>query len=107
VKLADGRRVVANDRGFESVYERSGAFAEPRRLLGIIELVVNLEIDALLGALNLVSPMQHFDDLLRAKRDQHAHDDDPDLAGELAPAMQRFGQVEMHRSTPQNGNGVC
>ena len=38
--------------------------------------------------------------MLRTKRDQHANDDDTDLARELAPAMQRLGQMEMHTGPP-------
>ena len=38
------------------------------------------------------------DDLLRPERDQHADDDNPDLARELSPAVQRFGKVKVHFS---------
>jgi hypothetical protein len=33
--------------------------------------------------------------LLRAERDQHADDDNPHLAGERAPAVERFGEVDV------------
>jgi hypothetical protein len=45
-----------------------------------------------------VSPVDRLDDLLGAKRDQHADDDDPHLADKLAPAVQRLGEVEMHQA---------
>jgi hypothetical protein len=41
-------------------------------------------------------PVQRLDDLLGGQRDQHADDDDPHLANERAPAVQRFGEMEMH-----------
>ena len=40
--------------------------------------------------------MGDLDELLRSKRDQDAEDDDADFAGELAPAVQRLGQMEVH-----------
>ncbi len=96
---------MAQDRGFEGIDERPGTFAEPHRLLGIIKLVVDLEVDARLGAADLVPPVKRLDHLLRAKRDQHADDDDPDLAKKLAPAVQRFGKVEMHVGGPPARRG--
>ncbi|HXD25284.1 MAG TPA: hypothetical protein VN609_05095 [Propionibacteriaceae bacterium] len=49
--------------------------------------------------------MDGLDHLLCAKRDQDADDDDSDLTGELAPAVQRFGKVEMHATSPRQGQG--
>ena len=41
-------------------------------------------------------PRDSIDDGFKHKSNQHAYDDDPHLAGELAPSVQWFGQVEMH-----------
>ncbi len=46
-------------------------------------------------------PVQRLDDLLGGQRDQHADDNDPDFARELAPAVQRLGKVEMHAAGPR------
>src|SRR5207302_500972 len=40
---------------------------------------------------DLLMPLPGLDYLLRRERDQHANDDDPDLANERAPAVQRLG----------------
>ena len=37
-------------------------------------------------------PVQRLDDLLGGHRQQDADDDDPDLASELAPSVQRLGR---------------
>ena len=37
----------------------------------------------------------------RPKSNQHADDDDPDFAGELAPAVQRLGKMEVHAVSPR------
>jgi hypothetical protein len=39
--------------------------------------------------------------LLRRERDQHAEHNYPDLTGEDAPAVKRFGQVYLHTAGPQ------
>lgn len=46
------------------------------------------------------SPMKNFDDLLRTQRNQHADDDDPHLARERTPAVQRLRKVEMDCDRP-------
>src|SRR5690348_3114268 len=45
-------------------------------------------------------PVQRLDDLLGGQRDEHADDDDSDLARELAPAVQRLWKMEMHSRAP-------
>jgi hypothetical protein len=45
--------------------------------------------------------MEALDKLLNSERDQNANDDDADLAREFAPAVQRFGDVEMHADPPE------
>jgi hypothetical protein len=40
--------------------------------------------------------VNRLDDLLDAQRNEHANHDDPDLASEFAPPVQRLGNVEMH-----------
>ena len=42
---------------------------------------------ARIGLAHLTAPVPILDQLLGAKRDQDADDDDPDFAGELAPAV--------------------
>src|SRR5579864_6678963 len=47
-----------------------------------------------LGGIPAVAKLlRHF---LGSQRDENAEDDNPDLTDELAPAVQRFGQMEMH-----------
>jgi hypothetical protein len=45
----------------------------------------------------LVDPLDH---LLRSQRDEHADDNNPDFAGELAPAVQRLWQMHVHKDAP-------
>src|SRR3954454_6293733 len=49
---------------------------------------------------NFAPPMPTLDHLLGPKRDQHPNDDNPHLARELAPAVQRVWQVEVHATGP-------
>jgi hypothetical protein len=42
-----------------------------------------------------------FDDLLGAKSDQHANDDNSDFTGERSPAMKRLGQMNVHARDPR------
>src|SRR6185437_5623740 len=56
--------------------------------------------DGLAGLADLPMPLPLLDDLPEAERDQDAEDDDPDLAGERAPAVHRFWQVDVHRVAP-------
>jgi len=44
----------------------------------------------------LLPLMTGLHDLFEPERDQHAEHDDPDLAREFAPAVQRLGKMEMH-----------
>jgi len=45
---------------------------------------------------NFVAPMQPLDCLLRPKSDEHAEYDNSNFANKRAPAVQRFGNVEVH-----------
>src|SRR6185437_6397982 len=45
---------------------------------------------------HLLVPSNVVDHLLRRERDQHADDDNAHFARERAPAVKRFGKVEMH-----------
>src|SRR6185437_4509198 len=56
--------------------------------------------DGLAGLADLPMPLPLLDDLPEAERDQDAEHDDSDLAGERAPAVHRFWQVDMHRDAP-------
>jgi hypothetical protein len=47
------------------------------------------------------SPVNRLRDLFRAQSDQHANNDDADLAGELTPAVQRFGQMKVNAVLPR------
>ena len=49
---------------------------------------------------HLMAPVPALDQLFGAERDQHADDDDPDLAEKFAPAMERLWQVNVHESPP-------
>lgn len=62
------------------------------------EVPPELMVDGLAKVANLATPMRRFDDLLGRERDQYANNDDADLADELAPAVQWFGQMNTHRS---------
>jgi len=64
-------------------------------------MVGDLVMHGILRVVGLVAPVDGFDHLFRAERDQHANDDDAHLTDELAPAVQRLGQVEMHAIGPQ------
>ena len=64
------------------------------------EVVGDLSIQRSPCVRNFIAPMQCFDSLLRTQRDQDAENDDPHLASELAPAVQRFGKVDMHAIAP-------
>lgn len=55
--------------------------------------------------IHLLVPLPPFDDLLGAKRDENANDNDPDLTDELAPAVQRLGQVNVHEWPPWRRRG--
>ena len=44
--------------------------------------------------------VNRLDQLLSAERNQHAENDDPDLARELAPAVEGFGGGEPHQGSP-------
>ncbi len=48
------------------------------------------------GLVHPLAPLNGLDDLLGTKRDQDAEHDDPDFTGELAPAVQRLRQVDVH-----------
>ena len=47
-----------------------------------------------------VLPMHRLDDLLGRKSNSHADYDNPDFAEELAPAVERLWQMEMHGLAP-------
>ena len=49
---------------------------------------------------NFVAPMQPLDRLLRSKSDEHAEYDNSNFANKRAPAVQRFGNVEVHAGRP-------
>ena len=51
-------------------------------------------------ARNFVAPMQPLDCLLCPKSDEHAEYDNSDFANKRAPAVQRFGNVEVHAVGP-------
>ena len=50
---------------------------------------------------NFVAPMQPLDCLLRPKSDEHAEYDNSNFAYKRAPAVQRFGNVEVQAVGPQ------
>jgi hypothetical protein len=49
---------------------------------------------------NFVAPMQPLDCLLRPKGDEHAEYNNSNFANQRAPAVQRFGNVEVHAVGP-------
>ena len=89
-----GGRVV--DHLIDLVEPSVDAGFEPDALLRIEEIAFQLRPKVVLSFIDLLVPTPSLDDLLRPERDQHADDDDSHLAGELAPAVQRLGEVEMH-----------
>ena len=56
--------------------------------------------------LDIVLPLYVLDELLGAERNQHAEYNDPHLADECTPAVQRFGKVKMHATGPQAVTGA-
>ena len=64
------------------------------------EVAAELMLDGLAEVANLAVPLPSLDQLLRAKRDQHAEYVDPNLTGERAPAVHRLGQTEAHGDPP-------
>jgi hypothetical protein len=50
---------------------------------------------------NFVAPMQPLDCLLSPKSDEHAEYDNSNFANKRAPAVQRFGNVEVHAVGPE------
>ena len=64
------------------------------------EVVRKLPVQGHSRVCNFVAPMQPLDCLLRPKGDQNADDDYADLATEFAPAVKRFGKMEMHVLAP-------
>src|SRR4051794_22518669 len=63
-------------------------------------------IHGLAEVADLAAPMSALDQLLGAERDQHADDDDPDLAGQGAPAVERLWQMDMHGKPPSRSASV-
>jgi len=63
----------------------SGAF------LKFAKNAANLEVDGVAGLARNMPVVNRLHDLFDAKRNQHAQHDDPHLARELSPAVQRFG----------------
>ena len=53
--------------------------------------------------LNMAAPTHRLNELFGAKRNQHADDDDSDLARECAPAVQRLGQMDVNGTAPPDG----
>ena len=48
----------------------------------------------------LGAPMERFYGLFGTKSNEHTENDDADLAGEVAPPMQRLWNVDFQRSIP-------
>ena len=62
--------------------------------------VTGVDAQLLVGIHCLVTPVKPFDSLFGRQCNQHAQNDDPDLAGELAPPVQRLWQVNVHEPAP-------
>ena len=45
---------------------------------------------------HVAAPLPVLDELLRSESYEHTQDDDANFANEGAPAVQRFGQLNMH-----------
>jgi len=67
-----------------------------------LRAVVAGELDphCVFGATDLLPPLPRVHQLLQSERDQHAEHDDPDLADELAPTVQRFRKMEVQAAGP-------
>src|SRR5665213_1925068 len=55
-----------------------------------------LQVQGFARLRKLAFPLQPFDGLFGAQRDQHTDHDDPDFAQQFAPAVQRLRQMDMH-----------
>src|SRR5206468_12382439 len=90
--------------GREKAFELRDASRDARALchhhLVDAEVTAELVIDSVAEVARLGAPVRRLDQLLGAERDQHADDDDPDLAGERAPAVERLWQMDMHGKPP-------
>jgi len=63
---------------------------------GIPLIVPDLPMQVFAQRNGVVSPLNGLDGLLGSKCDENAEHNDPDLAGELAPAVQWLRQLNMH-----------
>ena len=67
---------------------------EQRRILDLVR-------QRLARAPHLLAPPSILDNLFERERDQHAQDDNAYFLGELAPAVERFRQMDMHTAPPR------
>ena len=58
------------------------------------------------GRFDLLTLIPIFGQLLRAERNKYAENNDPDLAEEDAPAVQRFWQLNVHAVGPRSYGSV-
>src|SRR6185437_4025325 len=77
------------------------AWSDDEPVISADGVAMQLRVELNRGFLDLVAPLHALDQLFGAERDQHADDDNADLADELTPAVQRLGQVKMHGSPPR------
>ena len=64
------------------------------------KVCLQLRLEVVTSLLNMAAPTHQLDELFSAERNQHADNDDAYLAEKLAPAVQRFGKVEVHAKGP-------
>jgi hypothetical protein len=79
----------------------AGFLFDPVAISG--QAIGHLRVDSFAKLDDFPSPMECLDDLFRPERDQHADDDDTNLAHKRAPAVQRFWQLETHECCPLRG----
>ena len=91
MSLKDDQKLAQPPANARLLHKPSGRLAE---------LVPQGFLQRLPLACDCAAPVDILDNLLRRERDEYANDDDPDLAGELTPAMQRLGKMEMNAAGP-------
>jgi len=77
------------------------ARAEQQALLVRSQVIGQLIVHGAPKLADLGIAVDGLDHLLSAKRDENAEHDDPNLAGELAPAVKWLGQMKVHLAGPQ------
>src|SRR6185437_1594935 len=70
--------------------------AEGERLVGVRHFLVQCRP----RFADLIVPVDDLDELLERNRDEHAEDDDSDLARKLTPAVQRLRNMDVHDAPP-------